>query len=49
MTARKKLAQKRLKLLQVAEKLRNVSEACRRHGVSLSQLYEYKRAFQKKG
>jgi len=27
MTAKKKLAQKRLTLLQVAEKLRNVSEA----------------------
>jgi len=43
MTAKKKLAQKRLALLQVAEKLRNVSEACRRHGVSRSQFYEYKR------
>jgi transposase InsO family protein len=49
MTAKKKLAQKRLTLLQVAEKLRNVSEACRRHGVSRSQFYEYKRAFQEKG
>ena len=49
MTAKKKLAQKRLTLLQVAEKLRNVSEACRRHSVSRSQFYEYKRAFQEKG
>lgn len=49
MTAKKKLAQKRLTLLQVAEKLRNVSEACRRHGVSRSQFYEYKRAFQERG
>jgi len=49
MTAKKKLAQKRLTLLQVAERLRNVSEACRRHGVSRSQFYEYKRAFQEKG
>jgi len=49
MTAKKKLAQKRLTLLQLAEKLRNVSEACRRHGVSLSQFYEYKRAFQERG
>ena len=46
MTAKKKLAQKRLTLLQVAEKLRNVSEACRRQGVSRSQFYEYNRAFQ---
>jgi transposase InsO family protein len=49
MTAEKKLAQKRLTLLQLAERLRNVSEACRRHGISLSQFYEYKRAFQERG
>ena len=30
MTAGKKTAQKRLTLLQVAERIRNVSEACRR-------------------
>ena len=49
MTAEKKLAQKRLTLLKLAEKLRNVSEACRRQGVSRSQFYEYKRSFQKLG
>ena len=49
MTAQKKIAQKRLTLLQLAEKLRNVSEACRHHGVSRSQFYEYKRAFQEHG
>lgn len=49
MTAEKKIAQKRLTLLQVAERIRNVSEACRRHGVSRSQFYEYKRAFQERG
>ncbi len=49
MTAEKKIAQKRLTLLQVAERLRNVSEACRRHSVSRSQFYEYKRAFQERG
>jgi transposase InsO family protein len=49
MTAEKKIAQKRLTLLQVAEKLRNVSEACRRGNVSRSQFYEYKRAFQERG
>lgn len=35
-------------MLQVAERLRNVSEACRRHSVSRSQFYEYKRAFQER-
>lgn len=45
----KKIAHHRLTLLQVAERIRNVSEACRRHGVSRSQFYEYKRAFQERG
>ncbi len=49
MTAEKKIAQKRLTLLQVAERIRNVSDACRRHSVSRSQFYEYKRAFQERG
>ena len=49
MTAKKKIAQSRLTLLQLAERLRNVSEACRRRGVSRSQFYEYKRAFQERG
>lgn len=49
MTAEVKIAQNRLTLLQLAEKIRNVSEACRRRGISRSQFYEYKRAFQEKG
>jgi transposase InsO family protein len=49
MTANKKIAQKRVTLLQLAEQLRNVSQACRHHGVSRSQFYEYKRAFQERG
>jgi hypothetical protein len=48
-TAEKKIAQKRLTVLQVAERIRNLSEACRRHSVSRSQFYAYKRAFQEKG
>jgi transposase InsO family protein len=49
MTAKAKLAQKRLTLLQIAEKLGNVSKACRMHKVSRSQFYEYKRSFQEFG
>lgn len=49
MTAKTKLAQKRLTLLQLAEKLGNVSKACQMHKVSRSQFYEYKRAFQLHG
>ena len=49
MTAKEKLAQQRLTLLQLSEKLGNVSKACRMHGVSRSQYYEYKRSFQTHG
>jgi transposase InsO family protein len=48
-TAKQKLAHKRLTLLQLAEKLGNVSKACRMHKVSRSQFYEYKRSFQQHG
>jgi transposase InsO family protein len=49
MTAEHKIAQGRLTLLQLAEKLKNVSEACRRRGITRSRFYEYKRAFQEFG
>ncbi len=49
MTAESKIAQGKMTLLQLAERLRNVSEACRRRGVCRSQFYEYKRAFQEQG
>ena len=49
MTALRKIAQKRLTLLQLAERIRNVSEACRHHGISRSQLYEQQRVFQEQG
>jgi transposase InsO family protein len=49
MTARNKIAHGRLNLLQLAERLSNVTEACKRRGVSRSQFYEYKRAFQQHG
>jgi len=44
-----KLARQRLSMLQLAEALGNVSEACRRRGVSRSQFYEYKRRFKTHG
>ena len=49
MTAEQKLAQKRLTLLQLTEKLGNVSKVCRLHKVSRIQFYEYKRSFQEYG
>ncbi len=49
MTAEKKLAHQRLSLLELAEMLGSVSEACRRRGVSRTRFYEYKRRFQTHG
>ena len=47
--AEKNLAQKRLCALELAEKLGNVSQACRRLGVSRTQFYEYRRRYQAHG
>jgi transposase InsO family protein len=44
-----KLAHKRLTVLQLAESLGNVSEACRRGGLDRTSFYEYKRRFQTHG
>ncbi len=43
MKAEQKLAHQRLSVLELAEALGNVSEACRRRGISRTQFYEYKR------
>jgi len=37
MTAKKKFAQKRLTLLQLTEKIKNASQACRRHDLFLGE------------
>ena len=44
--AEKKVVHHRLNALELAKALGNVSEACRRRGISRSQFYEYKRRFQ---
>lgn len=49
MTATEKLARQRLSVLELAQALGNVSEACRRRGVSRTIFYEYKRRFQTHG
>ena len=49
MKPEEKLARGRLSVLELAEALGNVSEACRRRGVSRTQFYEYKRRFQTHG
>jgi transposase InsO family protein len=49
MTAEEKVARQRLSVLELAEALGNVSEACRRRGMARTQFYEYKRRFQTHG
>jgi len=46
MTAKVKIAHRKLSLLELAEKLNNISEACRLMSYSRSQFYEIKRSFQ---
>lgn len=44
-----KMIRQRLNVLELAEALGNISEACRQRGVSRTQFYEYKRRFQTHG
>jgi len=47
--AKEKVARQRLSLLELAEGLNNVSEACRQRRMDRGQFYEYKRRFQTRG
>jgi len=49
MDAATKIAKQRLSVLELAEILGNVSEACRRRGMARSRFYGYKRRFQTHG
>lgn len=49
MNAVEKVAHHKLSVLELAQSLGNVSEACRQRGVSRTQFYEYKRRFQTHG
>ncbi len=44
-----KLARQRLSVLELAEALGNVSEACRRRGISRTTFYEYKKRYEAHG
>jgi len=44
-----RVAYERLTILQLAEILGNVSEACREHGISRRQFYDYKHRYEEKG
>ena len=47
--ANAKLAHRRLTVLELAERLGNVAEACRRGGIDRTSFYEWKRRFQLQG
>jgi Winged helix-turn helix len=47
--ANEKLAHRRLTVLELAERLGNVSEACRRGGIDRTSFYDWKRRFQLEG
>ncbi len=49
MDADTKVAKQRLSVLDLAAKLGNVSEACRRRGMDRASFYEWKRRFQTHG
>jgi len=49
MEAETKVAKQRLSVLELATKLGNVSEACRRRGMDRASFYEWKRRFQTHG
>jgi transposase InsO family protein len=49
MKAEEKIARQRLSVLQLAEALGNITEACRRRGMHRSMFYEYRRRFQTHG
>jgi hypothetical protein len=44
-----KIVRQRMSVLELADALGNISEACRQRNVSRSQFYEYKRRFQTHG
>ena len=47
--ANEKLAHRRLTVLELAERLGNVAEACRRGGIDRTSFYDWKRRFQTHG
>ena len=49
MTAEEKVARHRLSVLELANALGNVTEACKRRDMTRTQFYEYKRRFQTHG
>lgn len=49
MTTEQKLIRKKLSLIDLAEYLQNVSQACKINGVSRQHFYDIKKAFDEEG
>ena len=49
MTTQEKLARRKLRLLELAEYLSNVSQACKINGVSRQHFYDIKKAYEEGG
>ena len=49
MTTQEKIAKAKLSILELAEYLKNVSEACRINGVSRQHFYDIKKAYEEHG
>ena len=49
MTTQEKLARKKLTIIELAEYLKNVSQACRINGVSRQHFYDIKKAYEQNG
>ena len=49
MTTQEKLIKRKLSIIELAEFLKNVSQACKIHGVSRQHFYDIKKAYDEHG
>ena len=49
MTTQEKLIKRKQSLIELAEYLRNISRACKIHGVSRQHLYDIKKTYEEQG
>lgn len=49
MTVQERIVKSKMSLLELAEYLQNVSEACKIHGVSRQHFYDIKKSFEENG
>jgi transposase len=49
MTTQERIVKSKMSLIELAEYLQNVSEACKIHGVSRQHFYDIKKAYEEQG